>query len=87
MAPKTEADVPPAVSELDGNLIQDEATLFASPLPLTGARKTTTKKELWVHFLSAPQPFSLFPAVTAEQQGIDTSRTPLSLCSQLAVRY
>ena len=28
--------------------VTDEATLFASPLPITGERKTTTRKELWV---------------------------------------
>lgn len=28
--------------------VEDEATLFASPLPITGERKTTTRKELWV---------------------------------------
>ncbi len=28
--------------------VLDEATLFASPLPITGQRKTTTRKELWV---------------------------------------
>jgi hypothetical protein len=28
--------------------IIDEATLFASPLPITGERKTTTRVELWV---------------------------------------
>lgn len=28
--------------------MSDEAILFASPLPLTGERKTTTRKELWV---------------------------------------
>jgi len=28
--------------------IIDEATLFASPLPITGDRKTTTRNELWV---------------------------------------
>jgi hypothetical protein len=26
----------------------DEAAVFASPLPLTGDRKTTTRVELWV---------------------------------------
>lgn len=33
--------------------LQDEAALFASPLPLTGERKTTTRRELWagdLHF-------------------------------------
>ena len=30
--------------------VADEATLFASPLPITGERKTTTRKELWVRF-------------------------------------
>lgn len=29
----------------------DEATLFASPLPITGERKTTTRKELWSWYL------------------------------------
>lgn len=29
-------------------VLEDEAALFASPLPLTGERKTTTRKELWV---------------------------------------
>lgn len=29
-------------------MTDDEATLFASPLPITGERKTTTRKELWV---------------------------------------
>jgi hypothetical protein len=28
----------------------DEATLFASPLPIVGERKTTTRKEIWVGF-------------------------------------
>lgn len=28
--------------------IDDEATLFASPLPITGERKTTKRKEIWV---------------------------------------
>jgi len=28
--------------------IEDEAALFASPLPITGERKTTTRKEIWV---------------------------------------
>ncbi|WVR08359.1 hypothetical protein IAU60_005414 [Kwoniella sp. DSM 27419] len=27
--------------------IKDEATLFASPLPIVGERKTTTRKEIW----------------------------------------
>lgn len=26
----------------------DEAALFASPLPMVGVQKTTTRKELWV---------------------------------------
>jgi hypothetical protein len=26
----------------------DEAAIFASPLPITGERKTTTRVELWV---------------------------------------
>lgn len=35
----------------DNLAINDEATLFASPLPIVGERKTTTKKEVWVsHF-------------------------------------
>lgn len=29
-------------------VIVDEATLFASPLPITGERKTTNRNELWV---------------------------------------
>lgn len=29
-------------------VIPDEAALFASPLPITGERKTTTRTELWV---------------------------------------
>lgn len=29
----------------------DEATLFASPLPITGTRRTTTRKELWSWYL------------------------------------
>ncbi|GFZ52277.1 hypothetical protein JCM24511_10050 [Saitozyma sp. JCM 24511] len=29
----------------------DEATLFASPLPIVGDRKTTTRKELWAWYL------------------------------------
>ncbi|ORX41263.1 protein-vacuolar targeting-related protein [Kockovaella imperatae] len=36
---------------LAGSLISDEATLFASPLPITGNRKTTTRKELWSWYL------------------------------------
>jgi hypothetical protein len=32
----------------------DEATLFASPLPITGERKTTTRVELWVCLPKAP---------------------------------
>ncbi|TXT04780.1 hypothetical protein VHUM_04048 [Vanrija humicola] len=32
-------------------LTDDEATLFASPLPITGERKTTTRKELWSWYL------------------------------------
>lgn len=28
--------------------VGDEAALFASPLPITGERKTTTRTELWV---------------------------------------
>lgn len=27
---------------------RDEAALFASPLPMTGERKTTKRKEIWV---------------------------------------
>lgn len=29
-------------------VVPDEAALFASPLPITGERKTTTRTELWV---------------------------------------
>ncbi|KAL1404821.1 hypothetical protein Q8F55_008431 [Vanrija albida] len=32
-------------------LTDDEATLFASPLPITGERKTTTRKELWSWYI------------------------------------
>lgn len=31
-------------------VVPDEAALFASPLPITGERKTTTRTELWVGF-------------------------------------
>jgi hypothetical protein len=31
--------------------ITDEATLFASPLPITGERKTTTRRELWSWYI------------------------------------
>ncbi len=27
---------------------KDEAALFASPLPIVGDRKTTTRREIWV---------------------------------------
>jgi hypothetical protein len=33
--------------ERDPSVI-DEAALFASPLPITGERKVTTRKEIWV---------------------------------------
>jgi hypothetical protein len=33
---------------VDPSRTSDEATLFASPLPIVGNRKTTTRKELWV---------------------------------------
>lgn len=33
----------------------DEAALFASPLPMVGEQKTTTRKELWVScYLALP---------------------------------
>ncbi|KAE8539378.1 hypothetical protein D1P53_004478 [Cryptococcus gattii VGV] len=32
----------------DDFAINDEATLFASPLPIVGERKTTTRKEVWL---------------------------------------
>lgn len=35
--------------------LEDEAALFASPLPTTGERKTTTRKELWAS--SRPQAY------------------------------
>ncbi|WWC65513.1 uncharacterized protein I303_108131 [Kwoniella dejecticola CBS 10117] len=36
----------------DGDMhLTDEATLFASPLPIVGARKTTTRKEVWSWYL------------------------------------
>ena len=31
-------------------VVPDEAALFASPLPITGERKTTTRTELWASF-------------------------------------
>lgn len=34
-----------------GEVITDAATVFASPLPLTGERKVTTRKELWSWYL------------------------------------
>ncbi|WRT69347.1 uncharacterized protein IL334_006331 [Kwoniella shivajii] len=34
-----------------GMQLTDEATLFASPLPIVGARKTTTRKEVWSWYL------------------------------------
>jgi hypothetical protein len=34
-------------------VVPDEAALFASPLPITGERKTTTRTELWVGALVA----------------------------------
>ncbi|WWC93161.1 uncharacterized protein L201_008129 [Kwoniella dendrophila CBS 6074] len=37
--------------ENGGASITDEATLFASPLPIVGARKTTTRKEVWSWYL------------------------------------
>lgn len=46
---RNEKDLMPDNGEVDGVAagLGDEATLFASPLPITGARKTTTRKELW----------------------------------------
>nr|XP_019009024.1 uncharacterized protein I206_05664 [Kwoniella pini CBS 10737]OCF47805.1 hypothetical protein I206_05664 [Kwoniella pini CBS 10737] len=36
----------------DGGMqLTDEATLFASPLPIVGERKTTTRKEVWSWYL------------------------------------
>ncbi|OXG18093.1 hypothetical protein C367_04908 [Cryptococcus neoformans Ze90-1] len=35
----------------DNLAINDEATLFASPLPIVGERKTTTKKEVWSWYI------------------------------------
>jgi hypothetical protein len=35
-------------ASIDPSRTSDEATLFASPLPIVGNRKTTTRKELWV---------------------------------------
>jgi hypothetical protein len=37
-----------APAPIDPSRTSDEATLFASPLPIVGNRKTTTRKELWV---------------------------------------
>lgn len=37
-----------APGPVDPSRTSDEATLFASPLPIVGDRKTTTRKELWV---------------------------------------
>ncbi|WVF68804.1 hypothetical protein IAT40_003576 [Kwoniella sp. CBS 6097] len=37
----------PAAAQNDPARITDQATLFASPLPIVGQRKTTTRKELW----------------------------------------
>lgn len=34
----------------DDSALTDEATLFASPLPIVGERKTTTRKEVWVSY-------------------------------------
>lgn len=43
------SDPHPTAHELDGSSsLVDEAAVFASPLPLTGDRKTTTRVELWV---------------------------------------
>lgn len=45
---KAEGHLQPVQDDL---AINDEATLFASPLPIVGERKTTTRKEVWVsHF-------------------------------------
>jgi hypothetical protein len=32
-------------------VIDDEAELFANPLPIVGHRKTTTRREIWVSLL------------------------------------
>jgi hypothetical protein len=37
-----------ANGQAETSSLVDEAALFASPLPLTGDRKTTTRVELWV---------------------------------------
>ncbi|OCF40185.1 hypothetical protein I317_06010 [Kwoniella heveanensis CBS 569] len=38
---------PPTARQDEPARITDQATLFASPLPIVGQRKTTTRKELW----------------------------------------
>ena len=49
--PHSDAHGPAKADEADphaaATTLVDEATLFASPLPITGERKTTTRKELW----------------------------------------
>ncbi|EAL19113.1 hypothetical protein CNBH2130 [Cryptococcus deneoformans B-3501A] len=35
----------------DDSALTDEATLFASPLPIVGERKTTTRKEVWSWYI------------------------------------
>lgn len=38
----------------DGSSLVDEAALFASPLPMVGKERTTTRKELWVSQIKSP---------------------------------
>ncbi|WWD16286.1 hypothetical protein CI109_100712 [Kwoniella shandongensis] len=44
-------DIAPVDAPLNAGSISDEATLFASPLPIVGQRKTTTRIEVWSWYL------------------------------------
>ncbi|KAK8869449.1 hypothetical protein IAR55_000013 [Kwoniella newhampshirensis] len=48
---KNQQPLPAETAALSPGQISDEATLFASPLPIVGARKTTTRIEVWSWYL------------------------------------
>lgn len=56
------------------NYLENEAALFASPLPMIGDRKTTTRVELWVSLVFCP---GVYLCVTVSPGMSTMSATPV----------
>jgi hypothetical protein len=65
----------------DSHLV-DEAALFASPLPMVGVERTTTRKELWVSY-----PANIIYVLEAFVHGTDKLVLVCLLHRELWTRY